>query len=146
MLFQIVTGIFVSAITVVLSAGLISVAIHTMTTSGDWLMNPVKHPKTALALALVSIWLTVVLLMCVGVWALTFLILGIFDSLEPAVYFAIVSFTTLGFGDVLLPTEWRLLSGICAANGLLLFALCAAFLVEFFHRIHLEMAKQHRFR
>lgn len=138
---QLVTGIFVSAITVVLAAALIGIAIHFLTAAGKWMTSPVVCYRPAIALASVTIWLIIVLVLCVGVWAATFLFLGLFDALEPAIYFAIVSFTTLGFGDVLLPVEWRLLSGICAANGLLLFALCAAFLVEFFRRLNDAMNK-----
>jgi hypothetical protein len=46
---------------------------------------------------------------CVWIWAGAFLVLGLFPAVEPAVYFSIVSFTTLGFGDILLPVLWRLL-------------------------------------
>ena len=63
-------------------------------------------------------------------WALTFVQVGVFDSLEPAFYFSLVAYTTLGFGDVVVPTEWRLLSGFSAANGFLLFGWSTAFQVE----------------
>ena len=36
-------------------------------------------------------------------WAFAMMGLGIFDSLELSVYFSLVAFTTLGFGDILLP-------------------------------------------
>ncbi|MEM9736953.1 MAG: ion channel, partial [Pseudomonadota bacterium] len=52
-----------------------------------------------------------------------------------ALYFSVVAFTTLGFGDVLLPQEWRLLAGLSAANGLLIFGVSTAFLVEVFRRV-----------
>ena len=56
--------------------------------------------------------------------------LGLFDALEPAVYFALVSFTTLGYGDLLLPDGWRLLGGMAAANGFMTFGILIASLVE----------------
>ena len=52
-------------------------------------------------------------------------------------YFSLVSFTTLGFGDVLFPPEWRLLSGMAAANGLLNFGLLTALLVEALRHVRL---------
>jgi hypothetical protein len=64
-----------------------------------------------------------------------FLLLGAIESLEPAVYFSLVSFTTLGFGDITLDDNWRLLSALCAANGLLLFGFSTAFLVELMRRL-----------
>ena len=68
----------------------------------------------------VSVWL----------WAISLYWLDIFTTLEASVYFALVAFTTLGFGDILLPQEWRLLGGMAAANGLLTFGLLTAILVE----------------
>mgnify|MGYP003674721669 CR=1 FL=1 len=49
---------------------------------------------------------------------------------EESVYFGFVAFTTLGFGDILLPLQWRLLGGMAAANGLLNFGLLTAVIVE----------------
>jgi len=66
----------------------------------------------------------------VFVWAFALFWLDIFITLEASVYFALVAFTTLGFGDILLPQEWRLLGGMAAANGLLMFGLLTAILVE----------------
>jgi hypothetical protein len=47
--------------------------------------------------------------------------LGAIETLETAVYFSTVTFTTLGFGDITLDEDWRLLSSFEAANGLLMF-------------------------
>ena len=60
--------------------------------------------------------------------------LGAFDALEPAVYFALVSFTTAGFGDITLGPDWRLLSGLTAANGFLMFGWSTAYMVELMRR------------
>jgi hypothetical protein len=68
--------------------------------------------------------------MGVWIWALALRGLGIFAHLEEAVYFALVAFTTLGFGDVLLPEEWRLLAGMAATNGLLNIGLTTALMLD----------------
>ncbi|MEQ8179317.1 MAG: potassium channel family protein [Amphiplicatus sp.] len=86
--------------------------------------------RDAIALVLLTIWLMTAHGIGIWLWAGVFLRLEAFGDFETALYFAAVSYTTLGFGDVLLPEEWRLLSGAAAANGLLLFGLSAAFLVE----------------
>jgi hypothetical protein len=67
----------------------------------------------------------------VMVWALTYLSLPAdanFDSFEQAVYFSLVTFTTLGYGDITLGPEWRVLSGLEAMNGILLFGWTTALL------------------
>ncbi|MGF1621745.1 MAG: ion channel [Rhodomicrobiaceae bacterium] len=55
--------------------------------------------------------------------------------METWVYFSLVSFTTLGFGDIILMKEWRILSGMMAANGLIIFGLTAAVLIDFLSRL-----------
>ena len=47
---------------------------------------------------------------------------------EDAIYFSIVTFTTLGYGDITISGGWRLLSGIEAMSGILLFGWSAALL------------------
>ena len=81
-------------------------------------------------LSLALFWTLVMMTVSVWIWAMSLFWLGIFTTLESSVYFALVAFTTLGFGDILLPQEWRLLGGMAAANGLLMFGLLTAILVE----------------
>ena len=64
------------------------------------------------------------------------MVLGLFESFEESLYFSSVAFTTLGFGDITLGPEWRLLSGVMAANGLIVFSLTTAFLIELMRRLN----------
>ena len=42
-------------------------------------------------------------------------------TFQDAVYFSMVTYTTLGYGDITLTGDWRMLSGIQSMNGILLF-------------------------
>lgn len=57
-----------------------------------------------------------------------------------------VTFTTLGYGDIVLGPEWRLLSGIEAINGIVLFGWSTAFLFAIVQRswkeVHLDELKK----
>jgi len=64
--------------------------------------------------------------------------------LEHSVDFSLVSFTNLGFGDVHLSKEWRILSGMEAAKGFLSFGLLAAFLVETLRQVRLAQLETRR--
>jgi hypothetical protein len=71
-------------------------------------------------------------------WAWTYLLLiprGELQSLEQAVYFSFVTFTTLGYGDITLSEGWRLLSGIQALNGILLVGWSTALLFSVMQRL-----------
>jgi hypothetical protein len=77
--------------------------------------------KSTLTLALFVLWLFLATIIEVWSWALLYLSLGAASSLEQATYFSTVTFTTLGYGDITLDENWRLLSSFEAANGLLMF-------------------------
>lgn len=77
--------------------------------------------RSTLTLAFVVLWLFLATIIEVWTWALLYLALGAVSSLEQAAYFSTVTFTTLGFGDITLDENWRLLSSFEAANGLLMF-------------------------
>lgn len=106
-----------------------------------WLAKPPHGPKMMLVLCIAAAWILAQLTAGVWLWALTLLQLDVFVTLEEAVYFALVAFTTLGFGDILLPQEWRLLSGLAATNGLLNIGLVTAFMVETLRHIRSKQRK-----
>jgi voltage-gated potassium channel Kch len=56
-----------------------------------------------------------------GLWAATYLALGAIPGVERAMYFSTVTYTTLGYGDVVMEERWRLLSALEAANGIIMF-------------------------
>ena len=95
-----------------------------------WSMRPPHGPKLVSVLSLSLVWTLFMMTVAVWLWAVALYLLGIFATFEASVYFSLVAFTTLGFGDVLLPQEWRLLGGLAAANGLLMFGLLTAIMVE----------------
>lgn len=109
-----------------------------------WLMREPHRIKLVLVVAVVSLWVLGVVSLGVWIWALALNALGVFTTLEEAVYFALVSFPTLGFGDVLLPVEWRILDAMAAANGLLSFGLLTAFLVEALRHVRLGQVETRR--
>jgi hypothetical protein len=85
-----------------------------------------RHPRrsrlrSTLELSAFVLWLFLAMVTEVGAWACLYMGLGALKSWEKAVYFSTVTFTTLGFGDITLEEEWRLLSSFEAANGLLMF-------------------------
>lgn len=69
-------------------------------------------------------------------WALAYLLVvpGELDTLESAVYFSAVTFTTLGYGDITLSSSWRLLSSFEAINGIVLVGWTTAFLFAVLQR------------
>ncbi|SMX43098.1 ion channel [Actibacterium lipolyticum] len=141
MVHQIFIGTILILITIVIAAIGFWIAEGLLTMLGRWLVRRPHAPKLALVLIGAVLMVLTVLTASVWVWALAFVVLDVFDALEPATYFSIVAFTTLGFGDILLPLEWRILGGMAAANGLLNMGLFTAMLVEILRRVRSEQVE-----
>lgn len=62
-------------------------------------------------------------------YAVTYLSIGALGDLSTALYFSITSFSTIGYGDVVLSPQWRLFGVTEAVAGLLLFGWSTAFLI-----------------
>ncbi len=128
---QILIGLTLIALSVIVQVGFIEVmARHLRMKFSPELGDHVSFTKFVLTLSLVNIWLLLGLLVAVSLWTFQFLALNVFATLEQSFYFSLVSFTTLGFGDVVPPDRWRILSGFVATNGFLLFGLNTAVLFE----------------
>ncbi|WP_109466070.1 ion channel [Albibacillus kandeliae] len=100
-----------------------------------WLLRPPLRLKASVMLVLVVLLALGMITASVWLWAAAYLFLGVFDTLEPSLYFSLVCFTTLGFGDIVLPLEWRLLSAMNAANGFLNIGIISTITLEALRRV-----------
>ena len=73
-------------------------------------------------------WLLIVIhLFEIAVWALFFWWQKCLPDAESSLYFSGVTYATLGYGDLLLPKEWRLFGPLEALTGTLMCGLSIAF-------------------
>ncbi|HEX5835092.1 MAG TPA: potassium channel family protein [Pyrinomonadaceae bacterium] len=63
-----------------------------------------------------------------GLWAAFYYVQNLFDDFETSLYFSMVSFATIGYGDVLLPRRWRLLGVVEGFSGVILCGISTAFI------------------
>ena len=80
---------------------------------------------------IVFVVLGLVAILTIEIWlyGMVYLSLGALPDFESALYFSTTSFTTIGYGDVVLEKSWRLFGAVEGANGLLLFGWSTAFLI-----------------
>lgn len=131
---QLILGGVTTAFAMIVQAGFIACAFAIADRTVPLRFRRTRMGGTAM-LAAATLWMLGALTVAAWVWAGLFVYLGAFDAFEPSLYFAIVSLTTLGFGDVILSADVRLLSGIVAANELLMFGLSTAFMIEFVNNV-----------
>nr|WP_321359494.1 ion channel [uncultured Hyphomonas sp.] len=77
----------------------------------------------------------------IWLYAFAYLFVGELHQIETAVYFSTSTFTTVGFGDVILSHNWRMLGVAESMNGFLLISWSTAFLVSLTARVRAFEAK-----
>ena len=85
-------------------------------------------PGTWLFIGLAG-WIVLLHLIEITTWALFYLWKGAMADLPSALYFSAVTYTTTGYGDLLLPQEYRLVGAIEALTGILMCGWSTAFFV-----------------
>jgi hypothetical protein len=80
---------------------------------------------------LIVVVLALILVHGMEIWlyAFLYLVIGALPDLETSLYYSTTAFTSVGFGDVVLPVASRLIGAIEAANGFMLFGWSTAFLI-----------------
>jgi hypothetical protein len=101
----------------------------------EWLLSRREHLQRNatgrhFALLLIVLFAAVLCLHLTqtGLWATFYYTRGLFSDFETSLYFSMVSFTTIGYGDVLLPRNWRLLGVVEGFSGVLLCGISTAFM------------------
>ena len=122
-------------LTIIMEVVFIETAQNLLNAYGNRMLGRGTFLRKVLVLSLVTLWLLLALSLAIWIWAIGFMAIGIFPELEPAVYFSLVTFTTLGLGGMEIPEAWRLLSGFVGANGFLLLGLNTAVLIDVMARM-----------
>jgi len=84
----------------------------------------------------VAAWIVVLHLCEIAVWALFYAWTKAMPDLQSALYFSVVTYTTTGYGDLVLPKEWRLLAGVEALTGILMCGWSTAFFLTLGGRLY----------
>ena len=132
------SSIFLSAcvlsfLTVVVHATGIAVLVRGLTkhhppTTSTWLI-------TRMLLRMIW-WLVLLHLVEISIWGLFYLWRGCLPNAESAFYFSGVSYTTVGYGDIVLAKPWRMLGPIESLMGVLMCGLSTGYFFVVVSRIH----------
>ena len=69
---------------------------------------------------MLAVWMVLLHLVEVTVWAVFYAWRGAMPDFQSAVYFSAVTYTTTGYGDLVLSAPWRLLGAVEALTGILM--------------------------
>lgn len=99
--------------------------------------RPPARFRPAAAVLFVILCLFAVHTVEIWMYAALYYLVGASETFEAALYFSTVTFTTLGYGDIILDERWRLISAIEAANGIILFGWSTAFLAAVISKLNI---------
>lgn len=138
LLTQLLIGAFFIAATVVLHAVVLDRLMRFLMMRSPAIRRRFPGSWKVIALTVAALGVFGAHIVEIWIWALFYLTMesAEFQTLEKALYFSTTSFTTVGYGDIVLGPQWRMLGSIEAANGFLLFGWSTAFLFEVMSKLY----------
>jgi len=140
MLVQFSVAACLIAATVAIQALFMSIGLRTF----KWIE---KHQPTMMArwpTMITVIWvlfLLIPIILDVILWATFYYAQAALPSFEEALYFSTVTFTTVGYGDIVLNREWRQLATFEAINGWVIFGWATALIIAVIQRLYFRPSK-----
>ena len=122
-------GTAVISITVLIhTVGLIGVT-HLMNYVRTWFRLHRHEAGRTMAMIATVLALFFVHSVEVWLWAWVYIAIGALSDINSAIYFSVTTFATIGYGDIVLSHDWRLLAALEGISGLLLIGWSTAYLV-----------------
>lgn len=108
----------------------------------DEIERSVSRRKFAVLMVMLFAGILLLHMIQTSLWAVFYYTQELFSDFETSLYFSMVSFTTIGYGDVLLPRNWRLLGVIEGFSGVLLCGVSTAFIFAVVNAIFQSRLRQ----
>ena len=135
MLFRLSMAAALIAATVVIQALFMSAGLNTFKRIEENRPGAMTH-KPATTIVLWVLFLLIPIILDVTLWATFYYVSGALPSFEEALYFSTVTFTTVGYGDIVLSREWRQLATFEAINGWIIFGWATALIMAVIQRLY----------
>jgi voltage-gated potassium channel Kch len=82
------------------------------------------------------VFLMIPIIVDVILWATFYYAQDALQTFEESLYFSTVTFTTVGYGDIVLGSEWRQLATFEAMNGWIIFGWTTALIITVVERLY----------
>jgi len=135
MLLNILTAVGLMVLTTTIHAGGMVIASRGVRAHALQSRDKLRFPQL-FWVSYVILVMFFVALVEVLVWAGAYLMLGAVDGFEKAAYFSMVTFTTLGYGEIVLDESWRILASCQAAVGIIMFGWTTAIVLAVVQRAY----------
>jgi hypothetical protein len=130
---NLITGCLTTAACVAVQCVVVSLLLRSLVTLQRTRSFRLTIPVASMILTSVLLVMLAGNLLQIALWAGVFILYGEFHDFATAFYLSTVNFTTLGYGDIVLSKERRLLSGLEALNGVLMLGLTSSIMFAVLH-------------
>ena len=129
--------IFIAAVLVAVTVGMHAIGLAVLLGSlmKSHTQSPTRFWSVTWLLIRVTWWLILIHLAEISVWGLFYYWQECLPDAESAFYFAGVTWTTVGYGDLVLPKPWRMLAPVEGLTGILMSGLSAGLFFAVVSRI-----------
>ena len=118
MLAKLADALLLLALTVLIHAAGLTIVLRRLPLSKK--MDDARFaPRTWLLIRLAS-WAITIHMVEIAMWAFFFWWKKCLPDFESSLYFSVVTYTTVGYGDLVLGQGWRLFAGVEALTGILM--------------------------
>lgn len=132
---QVLLGSCFLTVCTLVHVGLMALCIPLMTRAHKQFSHSGKVFRSALLLSLALVTVLVAHTVQIWTWAFAFQSVEAFDDIATSFYFATVTYTTLGYGDLTLGEGLQIFATFGAITGLLTFGISTAFLIAIIGRL-----------
>lgn len=87
----------------------------------------------------IAAWIVLLHLLEIGAWAAVYVWDEAMPDLQSALYFSAVTYTTTGYGDLVLSKEWRLVGAVEALTGILMCGWSTGFFFAVVSRLYADV-------
>ncbi len=115
--------------------GLLAAMIPTLERASSMLRRRGRVVRTAVITGMAFAMIVFSHTLQVWFWAHSLMWMGAFAEFYDALYFSLVTYTTVGYGDLTLPVSFRIFGAFGGVAGILCFGLSTALLVSLVSRL-----------
>ena len=135
MILLLALGLGMYVLTLCVQMAPVVILIHIATSRHpDSLLRP-SFGANFILLQLVAALLLLAHLVNIGFWALLLCLCGEFTGFEAAYYHSAVNYSSLGYGDIVMSTRWRLLGPLETIDGIVMFGISTALIFALLMRL-----------
>jgi hypothetical protein len=131
MLTNLLIGLPTMVVCLLLQALLLLMVIHYYRHHREHIDSPSLWSSLAVV-SMVMVLLVIGNLAQIAIWASLFRLVGEFQAFSEAFYHSAVNFATLGYGDIVMSPEYKVLGPLEAINGVLMIGVSTAALMSVF--------------